>query len=74
MAYPKAALVSLSFPVPAALNQPARTVESLRGRIDGLWQALDGGEYGDATNPLRITSATYYSRANFSFIQINGTC
>lgn len=33
--------MSLSSPIPAALHQPALTVESLRARIDGLWQALD---------------------------------
>lgn len=33
--------MSLSSPISAALNQPALTVESLQGRIDGLWQALD---------------------------------
>lgn len=30
-----------SSPIPAALNQPTLTCESLPGRIDGLWQALE---------------------------------
>jgi hypothetical protein len=34
-------LVSSSFPIPAALNQSTLTRESLRGCIDGLWQALE---------------------------------
>lgn len=33
--------MSSSSPIPAALNQPTLTCESLRGRIDGLWQALE---------------------------------
>ncbi len=33
--------MSASSPIPAALNQPTLTDESLRGRIDGLWQALE---------------------------------
>lgn len=33
--------MSSSSPFPAALNHPTLTCESLRGRIDGLWQALE---------------------------------
>lgn len=33
--------MSASSPIPAALHQPTLTCESLRGRIDGLWQALE---------------------------------
>lgn len=33
--------MSSSCPILAALNQPTLTCESLRGRIDGLWRALE---------------------------------
>jgi predicted transposase YbfD/YdcC len=33
--------VSSSSPIPDVLNQPTLTVESVRGRVDGLWRALE---------------------------------
>ncbi|QIZ37296.1 hypothetical protein FDZ84_25130 [Saccharopolyspora sp. ASAGF58] len=38
--------MSLSSPIPVVFDGPTVTVESLRGRVDGLWRALEavGGE------------------------------
>jgi predicted transposase YbfD/YdcC len=46
--------VSVSSPIPVALRQPALTVESLRGRIDGLWQVLDA-----VTDPRKARGLRY---------------
>lgn len=46
--------MSSSFPIPAALNQPALPVESVRGRIDGLWQALEA-----VTDPRHARGVRY---------------